>query len=134
MKRILLLVGTLCVALSAQTFAALGTSENQVADLYGKPVDQGFPDKNSITTNTYHKGDYLILVQFLRGYSLAESYTRVDRHDFSDKEMSTFLEGSSNGREWNKDPNKLAWERSDHKASAWCQTLSGRPTLLIQAR
>ena len=130
----LFLVVTLCVALSARMFAALGNSESQIADLYGKPVDQGFPDKNGFSTNTYQKGDYIILVQFLRRYSLAESYTRVDTHEFSDEELSAFLEGSSNGRQWNKDPKKPAWERSDHKASAWRETLSGRPTLLIQAK
>jgi len=133
MKRTLLPVAVLCVALSVRMFAALGNSDSQIGDLYGKPVDQGFPDKNGVTTNRYQKGDYIILVQFLRRYSLAESYTRLDKHEFSDKEISAFLDGSSNGRQWNKDPNKLAWERSDHKVSAWCETLSGRPTLLIQA-
>src|SRR5260370_36550133 len=108
MKRILFLVVTLGVALSARMFAALGDSESQIADLYGKPVGQGFPDKNGVTTNTYQKGDYIILVQFLRRYSLAESYTRLDKHEFSDKEISSFLDGSSNGRQWNKDPNKPA--------------------------
>src|SRR5947209_2717013 len=134
MKRILIFVIASWLGVSGNLFAALGNTEDEIADLYGKPVDQGFPDKNGVTTNTYQKGDYLILVQFLRRYSLAESYTRVDKHDFSEKEISTFLEESSNGREWNKDPNKLAWERSDRKATAWCQTLSARPTLLIQAK
>jgi hypothetical protein len=129
-----MLAAALIIAFSSQVFAALGNSESQIADLFGQPTDQGFPDKNGITTNIYQKGDYIILVQFLRRYSLAESYTRVDKHEFSDKELSALLEGSSNEREWNKDPNKLAWERSDHKASARCETLSGRPTLLIQAK
>ena len=134
MKRILLLTLILCVTVSARILAALGDSESQIADLFGKPTDQGFPDKNGVTTNMYQKGDYIILVQFLRRYSIAESYTRRDKHEFSDKELSALLEGSSNGREWNKDPNKLAWEREDHKARAWCETLSGRPTLLIHAK
>jgi hypothetical protein len=133
MSRTLFLVATLCVALSARTFAALGNSESEIGDLYGKPVDQGFPDKKGVTTNMYQKGDYIILVQFLRRYSIAESYTRQDKHEFSEKELSALLEENSNGREWNKDPNKLAWEREDHKARAWCETLSGRPTLLIHA-
>ena len=64
----------------------------------------------------YQKGDYLILVQFLRRYSLAESYTRIDKRDFSEKEIAAFLEKNSNERQWNKDPNKQAWERSDRKA------------------
>src|SRR5205085_8735992 len=129
MKRILLLTLILCVTLSARILAALGNSETQLADLYGKPTEQGFPDKNGVTTNMYQKGDYLILVQFLRRYSLAESYTRIDKRDFSEKEIAAFLEKNSNERQWSKNPNKQAWERSDHKASAWCETLSSRPSL-----
>jgi hypothetical protein len=134
MKRILFLVVTLCLVLSSRMLADLGNSESQIANLYGKPVKQGFPDPNGITTNMYQKGDYMIVVQFLREYSLAESYARLDKRDFSDKELSAFLEASSNGRQWNKDPNKLAWERSDHKAKAWSENVSGRPTLLIEAQ
>jgi len=134
MKRILLLTLILCVTLSARILAALGNSETQLADLYGKPTEQGFPDKNGVTTNMYQKGDYLILVQFLRRYSLAESYTRTDKRDFSEKEIAGFLEQNSNERQWKKDPNKQAWERSDRKANAWCETLSGRPTCLVQAK
>jgi hypothetical protein len=133
MNRILLLVAMLCVVLSGRTLAALGNSESEIADLFGKPSEQGFPDTRGITTNIYQKGDYIILVQFLRHLSLAESYTRIDKNEFSESELSALLEGSSNGRAWNKDPDKLAWERSDHKASARCETLSGRPTLMIQA-
>jgi hypothetical protein len=134
MKQTVLLVVIACVALSANLFAALGDTEEEIASLFGIPVDQGVPDKKGITTNMYQKGNYIILVQFLNHLSLAESYTRADKQDFSDEELSALLDGNSNGRPWNKEPNKRAWERSDHKASAWCQTLSGRPTLLIQAR
>jgi hypothetical protein len=134
MKRTVLLIVMCCLAFGGHVFAALGESDDQIAELFGKPIDQGVPDKKGITTNVYEKGNYIILVQFLKGYSMAESYTRVDKQEFSDKEISAFLEGSSNERPWNKQPDKQAWERSDHKATAWLQTLSGRPTLLIQAQ
>ncbi len=134
MKRILLLVATLSIALSARSFGALGDTEEQVADLFGKATDEGFPDKRGVSTNTYQKGNYIILVQFLRHLSLAESYTRVDKNELSQDEISGLLAGSSNDFGWTKDPDKLAWEREDHKARAWCETLSGRPTLLIQAQ
>jgi hypothetical protein len=133
MTRTWLLIAVLSFALGTRVFSALGNSTEQIADLFGKPVDQGSPDKRGITTNMYEKGNYVILVQFLRGLSLAESYTRVDKLELSEKEISAFLEGSSNERSWNKAADKQAWERSDHKARAWYQTLSGRPTLLIQA-
>jgi hypothetical protein len=133
MNRIALAVALLCVAFAGRMFAALGNSESEIAELFGKPTEQGFPNNKGITTNIYQNGDYIILVQFLRHLSLAESYTRIDKNEFSESELSALLEGSSNGRAWNKDPDKLAWERSDHKASARCETLSGRPTLMIQA-
>ena len=134
MKRTLVAVVISCITLSGSLFAALGDTEEQVADLFGKPVDQGFPDAKGITTNRYQKGNYVILVQFLRRLSLAESYTRVDKQEFSNDEISALLDGNGNGREWEKDPDKIAWERSDHKARAWMATVSGRPTLLFQAQ
>jgi len=133
MKRTLLLIATLCVAVSGGVFAALGDTEDQIADFFGKPIDQGFPDKRGISTNMYKKGNYIILVQFLRHLSLAESYTREDKEELSQDEISALLDGNGNGRAWEKDPDKLAWERDDHKARAWYESLSGRPTLLIQA-
>jgi len=132
MKRTLLLISVLSLALSTRAFSALGNSEEQIADLFGQPAHTGKPDERGITTNVYEKGNYVILVQFLKGLSLAESYTRGDKQELSEKEISAFLEGSGNERSWNKDPDKAAWERSDHKAHAWYQTLSGRPTLLIE--
>ena len=132
MKRTLLLVFILSLALSTHAFSALGNSEEQIADLFGQPIHTGQPDKRGIKTNVYEKGNYVILVQFLKGLSLAESYTRGDKQELSEREISAFLEGSGNDRPWNKDPNKAAWERSDHKARAWYQTLSGRPTLFIE--
>lgn len=134
MKGILFLVVVLCVALSGSLFAALGNTEDEVAELFGKPVNQGFPDKRGVVTNIYQKGNYVILVQFLNHLSLAESYTRTDHHELSENEISAFLEGSSNNRGWNKNPDKEEWERTDHKARAWVETLSERPTLLIQAQ
>jgi hypothetical protein len=136
MKRIVLLAAALVIALSDQGFARIGNTEDQVNALFGKPVDPGKPDSNGVTTNMYKNptGEYLAVVQFVKGHSVAEAYSRVDRHKLSEKEMSIFLQGNAAGKEWKKDPHKLAWERSDHRATAWCETLSGRPTLLIQAR
>ena len=136
MKHVLILAAAIVVALSGQAFARIGNTEGQVTALFGKPVDPGKPDSDGMTTNTYKNptGEYLAVVQFLKGHSVAEAYSRVDRYKLSEKEVSIFLQGNSSGEEWKKDPRKLAWERSDHRATAWCETLSGRPTLLIQAR
>ena len=136
MKRTLILAAAVVIALSNMAFARLGNTEDQVNALFGKPVDPGKPDSNGVTTNMYKNPtrEYLAVVQFLKGHSVAEAYSRVDRHKLSEKEISIFLQGNSSGKEWKKDPRKLAWERSDHRAKAWYETLSGRPTLLIQAK
>jgi len=136
MKHVLILAAAILIALSGQAFARLGQTEDQVNALFGKPVDPGKPDSDGLTTNMYKNptGEYLAVVQFLKGHSVAEAYSRVDRRKLSKRELSIFLEGNSAGKEWQKDPRKLAWQRSDHRATAWYETLSGRPTLLIQAR
>jgi hypothetical protein len=136
MKHILIVVATIVIGLSRQAFARLGQTEEQVSALFGKPIDAGTPDKEGVTTNMYKNpgGQYHALVQFLKGHSIAEAYSRVDGGKLSEKEMSIFLQGNSGGKEWIKDPRKLAWERSDHYAKAWSETLSGRPTLLIQVK
>jgi hypothetical protein len=136
MKHVLILAAAIVIALSGQVFARIGNTEYQVSALFGKPVDPGKPDSDGVTTNMYKNptGEYIAVVQFLKGHSVAEAYSRVDSRKLSEKEVSIFLQGNSAGKEWKKDPRKLAWERSDHRATAWCETLSGRPTLLIQAR
>lgn len=133
MKQTLMLIAISCIALNGNLFAALGNTEAEIADLFGKPAEQGFPDKKGITTNVYKKGDYIILVQFLNHLSLAESYTRADKEEFSPKEIVALLAGNSNGIEWDKDPDKMEWKRDDGKARAWMDTLRDRPTMLFQA-
>lgn len=133
MKRSLTVILIFTLFLSTRAFAALGNNEIEIRNLFGAPVREGAPDKRGITTNVYEKGNYDILVQFLSHLSLAESYTRRDQHELSQKEIDAFLEGSSNGRSWTKDPSKQAWERADHKARAWTTKVHERPTLLIQA-
>lgn len=133
MKRTAILILALGLCFAARGLAALGNSEDDVEALFGKPVKVGFPDQKGVTTNVYEKGDYVILVQFLNHLSLAESYTRTDHAELSQREIDLFLEGSSNDQSWTKNPNKQAWERADHKARAWCTTVHDRPTLLVEA-
>lgn len=136
MKHTMIIAAAIVLGLSSNAFARIGQTDEQVSALFGKPTDAGKPDKEGVTTNMYKNpsGEYLALVQFLKGHSIAEAYSRVDGAKLSEKEMSVFLQGNSGGKEWIKDPRKLAWERSDHRAKAWSETLSGRPTLLIQAK
>jgi hypothetical protein len=79
-------------------------------------------------------GEYIAVVQFLKGHTVAEAYSRVDRHKLSEKELSIFLEGNSAGNKWEKKPGKkAAWIRSDHRAHASYEIVSGYPTLMVQA-
>ena len=136
MKSILILAAAIVTGISSEALGRIGQTEEQVTALFGKPIEAGQPDKAGVTTNIYKNpsGEYHALVQFLKGHSIAEAYSRVDGGKLSEKEMSVFLQRNSGGKQWIKDPDKLAWERSDHRAKAWYETLSGRPTLLIQAK
>ena len=136
MKDVLVIAVTVMIALSSHAVARLGNTEEQVNAVLGKPTDPGKPDSDRITTNMYKNptGEYIAMVQFLKGHSIAEAYSRVDRHALSEKELSIFLEGNSAGNKWEKKPGKKpAWIRSDHRAHAWYETVSGRPTLMVQA-
>ena len=136
MKYVLILAATITIALSSQAVARLGNTEDQVKAVLGKPTDPGKPDGDSITTNMYKNptGEYIAVVQFLKGHSVAEASSRTDRRELSERELSIFLEGNSGGNKWEKKPGKkAAWIRSDHRAHAWYETVSGRPTLMVQA-
>ena len=136
MRYLQILGSVLMFTLSGHAMARIGQTEDEVNALFGKPIDPGKPDADGVTTNMYKNptGQYLALVQFAHGHSVAESYARVDNQPLSEKELSAFLQGNSGGKEWTKDPTKLAWERSDHRVKAWCETLAGRPTLLVQVK
>ena len=136
MKDVLVIAAAVMIALSSHAVARLGNTEEQVNAVLGKPTDPGKPDSDGITTNMYKNptGEYIAMVQFLKGHSVAEAYSRVDRRALSEKELSIFLEGNSAGNKWEKKPGKKsAWIRSDHRAHAWYETVSGRPTLMVQA-
>ena len=137
MKDVLVIAAAVMIALSSHAVARLGNTEEQVNAVLGKPTDPGKPDSDGITTNMYKNptGEYIAMVQFLKGHSIAEAYSRVDKHALSQKELSIFLEGNSAGNKWEKRPGKKsAWIRSDHRAHAFYEIVRGYPTLMIQAR
>jgi len=84
MKHVLILAAAIIIALSSQAVARLGNTEDQVNALLGKPTDLGKPDSDGITTNMYKNptGEYIAVVQFLNGRSVAEAYSRTDRLSF----------------------------------------------------
>src|SRR5262245_65978828 len=89
MKYVLILTAAIMITLSSQAVARLGNTEAQVNAVLGRPTDPGKPDSDGITTNMYKNptGDYLAVVQFVEGRSVAEAYSRVDRRELSQKEQ-----------------------------------------------
>jgi hypothetical protein len=126
----------LMLAWCDHAMARIGQTEEQVEALFGKSIDTGTANQNGVTTNLYKtpSGEYLAAVQFLKGHSISESYARADSRELSEREISVFLQGNSAGKEWNKDPKKLAWERSDHHAKAWCEVIGDRSTLVVELK
>jgi hypothetical protein len=92
MKHVLVSAAVMILTLSSQTVARLGNTEDQVNALLGKPTDPGKPDSDGTTTNMYKNatGDYIAVVRFLKGRSVAESHSRTDRHEVSQKELSMY--------------------------------------------
>ena len=76
MKHVLIIGAAIIVALSSQAVARLGNTEEQVNAVMGKPTDQGKADSDGITTNMYKNPtrEYIAVVQFLKGHSVAEAY------------------------------------------------------------
>src|SRR4051812_38895608 len=74
MKHVLILAAALRYCFEQSKVACLGNTEDQVNALMGKPTDPGKPDSDGITTNMYKNptGEYIAVVQFLKGRSVAE--------------------------------------------------------------
>jgi hypothetical protein len=92
MKRIMITAAAIVFVFGGHALARLGQTEEQVSALFGKPIDVGAPDKEGVTTNMYKNpsGEYHALVQFQKGRSIAEAYSRVDGGKLSEKEMESF--------------------------------------------
>ena len=129
MKYVLILAVAITITLSSQAVARLGNTEDQVNAVLGKPTDPGKPDSDGITTNMYKNptGEYIAVVQFLKGHSVAEAYSRTDRHELSEKELSIFLEGNSGGNKWEKKPGKKALDTIRPQCTCLLRNRQGIP-------
>src|SRR4029077_10748696 len=113
MKRMLFIALGLTVVAFGQARASLGEDQKEIEALYGKPQDDDPADADGVKTVTYQKGDYIILVQLYKGQSVAESFTRLDKHKLSEKEVSIFLKANAGGKEWAPvTGQKQRWERN----------------------
>ena len=114
--------------------ANLGDSDDKIEDSYGKVVERRLRDDGTVSM-LYYKERYLYFVVFDKRRSILETYSRVDGHDLSAKEISKFLKANAARAAWTRhDTSKeRGFERSDHKAEAAYLKIDGRPTLKVRA-
>lgn len=114
--------------------ANLGDSDDKIEDSYGKVVERRLRDDGTVSM-LYNKDRYLYFVVFAERRSILETYSRIDGHDLSAKEISKFLKANAARAAWTRhDTSKeRGFERSDHKAEATYLKTDGRPTLKVRA-
>ncbi|HEY2125128.1 MAG TPA: hypothetical protein VGG94_06655 [Chthoniobacterales bacterium] len=97
----------------------LGDNGDRIDDLYGSLVARHLSDNGTVVT-LYHKDRYLIEVTFDHNVSVLEKYSRYDRTDLSEKEVTRLLKMNTGRAKWVRDEkSQEGWfERSDHMAKA----------------
>jgi hypothetical protein len=133
MKQSFVLFLTILTGVSS-VCANLGDSDDKIEDSYGKVVERRLRDDGTVSM-LYHKDRYLYFVVFAGRRSILETYSRIDGHDLSAKEISKFLKANAAHTGWTRqDTSKEgAFRRSDHKAEATYLKIDGRPTLKVRA-
>jgi hypothetical protein len=118
--------------------AHLGDDGDRVEDEYGPLIRRHLLDDGTVTA-TFHKDrdPYTYVVRFDHGMSVAESISRVDGRELSDKEIANFLKTNAARAKWtnlpeNGDKTKRRFERSDRRAEATYGEIVGVPTLTVR--
>jgi len=131
MKQSIALVLGLCVVASS-VLASLGENSERIEDRYGTIAQRRLHDDGTVSV-VYAKDRYLYMVTFANSRSIAESYSRANGRDLSEKEITKFLKANS-GAEWI--PLNTGAERhfktSDGSAEATYGILNGRPALTVR--
>ena len=133
MKQSFVLFLTILTGVSS-VCANLGDSDDKIEDSYGKVVERRLRDDGTVSM-LYQKDRYLYFVVFAERRSILETYSRIDGHDLSAKEISKFLKANAGRAAWTRHDTseKDTFERSDHKAEATYLKIDGRPTLKVRA-
>jgi hypothetical protein len=132
MKQVLLLTAAFCL-MASSALANLGDDSERIEDAYGTIVQRRLRDDGTVSV-VYTKGRYLYMVTFANRRSIAESYSRANGTDLSEKEIAKFLKGNSAAK-WV--PSNVGTQRrftsSDGSAEATYGLLNGRPALTVRA-
>src|SRR6266581_3174496 len=99
-----LLVPLLLLAfLASPVVAALGDTEAELAQRYGKQVKTGTSAIPGVTIRGFVYKGFLIVVGVLNGRSAFEMYARNDHAKLSAGEVAAFLNVNAGGHVWNAD-------------------------------
>ena len=114
MKNITLLVAAIVLCLSSDAFARIGQTEEQVSALFGKPIDAGTPDKEGVTTNMYKNSERRVsrsgpLLKITASPKLIREWMGAKLS--GKRNVRSFSREISGGKEWIKDPSKLAGKK-----------------------
>jgi hypothetical protein len=120
MKRLIL--STLLSAIfAAASFGKIGDDEKQIASVYGQP-GKDLGTRGNIHQVGYMAGGFMILVSFVNGVSLRESFGKPDSSALSSDDIQKILAfNAPEGTKWNETPAEggdKAWTRSDNRAIA----------------
>ena len=117
---------------ASSAWANLGDNSERIEDAYGTIVQRRLLDDGKVSV-VYTKDRYLYMVTFVNSRSIAESYSRANGKDLSEKEITKFLKANS-GAKWV--PENTGTERrfksSDGAAEATYGILNGRPALTVR--
>jgi hypothetical protein len=131
MKQAIPLVLAFCLIVTSG-LANLGENSERIEDRYGAIVQRRLRDDGTVSV-VYAKGRYLYMVTFANRRSIAESYSRGNGTDLSEKEIMKFLKANSAAK-W--EPVNTGTERqfrtSDGTAEATYGILNGRPALTVR--
>ena len=112
--------------------ANLGDNSERIEDAYGTIVQRRLRDDGKVSV-VYMKDRYLYMVTFANSRSVAESYSRANGKDLSEKEITKFLKANS-GAKWVASNSGVErhFKSSDGAAEATYGILNGRPALTVR--
>jgi hypothetical protein len=131
MRQWILLTAAFCLAASS-AFANLGDDSEKIEDAYGTIAQRRLRDDGTVSV-VYIKDRYLYMVTFANSRSIAESYSRANGKDLSDREIAKFLKANS-GAKWvsSNTGTERRFKSSDGSAEAVYGILNGRPALTVR--
>jgi len=135
--RIALLTFCLVVTVAGTAQARLGETPDQLVARYGQPLSEkdqkGEGDKIALADVVFEKGGFQVSVTVVDGYSVAESFKKINGQPITTLEARTLLAANGEGHEWEAPVDARGgklWTRDD-AATAY---LGQDGSLLIKSR